>query len=150
MELAKIISIATAPFYFIRDFYYKQKHSAWMNARRKEVLSSLLSESGMLNEQAFIENGTYHWKYTDGPIDIDFFFPNIPLAVKVTSKCRTTYNSIEGIAPSRKFWQAQNESDSLVCEVCTRAGVPILAIGPYDPVDAYTIAAGVREAIGSR
>lgn len=120
-----------------------------MNQRRCEVLESLLAETSPLANKPYIQDGTYQW-YVEGPVELDFFFPEYPLAVKITGPCYGRYCNVEEFAPSRRFWEASVASDSFVIDVCQRAEVPLLLITPDDPVDVFSISLRLRSLLSRK
>lgn len=137
----------------IRDIYdrYKaRKNLIWLEERKRLVKAACIAEGSALSGQSFIENGTYHWKYAEGPIKIDLFFPYVPIAIVVSDRNRGPYDAVKEFAPSYRFWQARNLEESLIVRVCKSANVPVLVVGPNDPVDLYSVAEGVDEALDNR
>jgi hypothetical protein len=129
------------------NFIARVREERWRRLRIKEVIESLRSEVSPLFSRPYIEGGRYHWK--DGNdtsaeviVDLDFVWPDYPLAVKVAPRINTAYDKSYSV--SRKFWEEVVELEAHTVDVCRRCNMPLLAIGPNDPITPYALLERVR------
>ena len=113
----------------------------WLEVRRARVISALMVKNSPLAKRSFIVGGVYHWKDAQSPdyedtLFLDFVWPDVPLSIKVSSRCYAPYTKGVG---TRRFWEEAVEQESRTVEICGRSGMPLLVIGPNDPVDEYTL-----------
>lgn len=138
----------------IRNRRFERRSEAWLKARRRDVLESLMNDVSPIAGKPYIIGGTYEW-YVEQPIELDYFFPNastnpgsaIPVAVKITGPYHKPFDQLIDRDVPRAFWESELESDSFVVDVCSRASIPILLITPNDPVDPHSLAVRLRSLI---
>lgn len=127
----------------IRPSTTRSANDRWLDARKERVLASLRDPISPLNGRPYIRGGTYNWN-VEGLVDLDFFFPNFPIAVKVAPRTHGPYSGVMTFTVSRSLWEVACADDAFVIDVCNRAGIPLLFVGPDDPIDPYSITIALR------
>ena len=117
----------------------KRSRSNWHFKRKQQVLESLLSTEA-LSSTPYILGGTYEW-FVGNLLNLDIFFPEHSLAVRVSPECGGSYRP----EFNRKFWEATTEEESYLLTSCEKVGVKLLIVTPWDPVDPYSIGLKVKE-----
>ena len=115
----------------------------WLMERRQKVLRALTDPVGPLHDKPHVIGGTYNWM-VEGPVELDYFFPEFQLAVKVTGREYGRYSFVADYAPSRKYWEARTKEEAFIQDVCHRGNIPLLLITPDDPVDPYSLSIQLR------
>lgn len=99
-----------------------------------------------LDDLPYAENGVWHWPYADGPVHLDVLFLSIPMAIKLGSPGYKPYNQVSDIM-TRKFWEKITKEDSWIMNTCSKASVPLIFIGPDDPLDPESLALAAKSII---
>lgn len=77
------------------------------------------------------------------PLELDLFFPEIPLAVEIQGKQH--YEPSKIFFKKREDWKYYLECDKIKVEACKAYKLPLLVVGPDDPIDAESLNLRVKE-----